>query len=421
MASLRKKPNSPYWIACYTTADGKQDQKSTKLLASRANEKKALEIADGYEQVACEAKTETQVRKVIADITTETLGKPVAQLTCDGWFNRWLLQMASEVKASTLRRYTDCVVLARKFAPAMCAKPLDHVTHIDVRDFRDELCRNRSAGTTNFTIMTIRQAFTRAEIDNLLLKNPARGVKPVKRNPEHEKGEKRRAFTIDQVRTILAVAPDDEWRGMILAGFYSCGQRLGDICKMLVRQVDLEHNVTMFAGDQATTKTERTVEVPVTPEWRADLVERVKGKRANDPLFPRACGWFGKGGDRASGISNRFYTILIAAGLGTPWKKRFKETEPGRRRMNAYTWHSFRHTATTDLKSRQIGQSIVMDMVGQETVAVSEVYTHIPLEVKRAALMQAWGTLTLGPAAGAAVAANKPQLEVLKGKKTAAA
>lgn len=84
MASLTKKPGSGNWIACYTDAAGVQRQKST----GTTDRKQALEIADGYETVARQSKTEVQVRKVIADITEETLGKPVAQLTCDQWFNQ---------------------------------------------------------------------------------------------------------------------------------------------------------------------------------------------------------------------------------------------------------------------------------------------------------------------------------------------
>jgi hypothetical protein len=46
MASLRKSPKSPYYIACITLADGKRTQKSTKS----TDRKKAQRIADLMEE-----------------------------------------------------------------------------------------------------------------------------------------------------------------------------------------------------------------------------------------------------------------------------------------------------------------------------------------------------------------------------------
>lgn len=63
------------------------------------------------------------------------------------------------------------------------------------------------------------------------------------------------------------------------------------------------------------------------PEWREDLLKRLNGKKPNDPVFPRARGWFGKGGDRVAAVSNRFHTILVRAGLAEKWTERFKDAE----------------------------------------------------------------------------------------------
>ena len=63
MASIRTKPNSKYWYACFDQADGKRTQVSTKT----TDRKKALRIAQEYEESVLEAKmgvlSESSARK----------------------------------------------------------------------------------------------------------------------------------------------------------------------------------------------------------------------------------------------------------------------------------------------------------------------------------------------------------------------
>ena len=68
MASVRRKPNSKYWYACYDQADGSRTQVSTKT----TNRKAAIKIAQEYEDSVREAKMgiliEASARKNISRI-----------------------------------------------------------------------------------------------------------------------------------------------------------------------------------------------------------------------------------------------------------------------------------------------------------------------------------------------------------------
>ncbi|HZL43068.1 MAG TPA: hypothetical protein VFD66_07280, partial [Verrucomicrobiae bacterium] len=108
MASIRKLPNSPFWIACFTLPDGTRTQRSTRVpvdgvtkanleplqkllgdllgatmtipenaktedsLDARETKRLAQRIANHFEEAGREARagrlTELQARKVIADI-----------------------------------------------------------------------------------------------------------------------------------------------------------------------------------------------------------------------------------------------------------------------------------------------------------------------------------------------------------------
>ena len=100
---------------------------------------------------------------------------------------------------------------------------------------------------------------------------------------EQTKGrQKRRAFTEDELRRILAVA-DNEWRGMVLVGAYG-GLRLGDVSLLCWQNVDLENRELRFTSE----KTGREMVVPIAGPLHAYCLEIAKNDEPTAPLFPRA-------------------------------------------------------------------------------------------------------------------------------------
>jgi integrase len=56
--------------------------------------------------------------------------------------------------------------------------------------------------------------------------------------------------------------------------------------------------------------------------------------------------------------------------------------------VNELSFHSLRHTLTSDLKNAGVSEVIAMDWVGHDSRAISRVYTHISSSAKRDALKQ---------------------------------
>jgi hypothetical protein len=74
MASLIRKPRSKFWFACFRDANGRQRRKSTKT----SDRKKAIKIAEQYEQVGQRKMPARAVRETLAD--TESMKLPNALL-----------------------------------------------------------------------------------------------------------------------------------------------------------------------------------------------------------------------------------------------------------------------------------------------------------------------------------------------------
>ncbi|MEK6839739.1 MAG: tyrosine-type recombinase/integrase, partial [Nanoarchaeota archaeon] len=249
-----------------------------------------------------------------------------------------------------------------------------------VLDLRGALVAARSRATANLNLKIFRQCLKTAWVEGLISENPAARVAGV-RTVAREEGELKRPFTAEELQLLLGAA-DDEWRGLIFAGLYTAGQRLGDVATMTASQVDLAAGVVRFR----TAKTGRDVLVPIAGAWRRDLAERVTGKEPGGRLFPRAYAQFVGAGGRAGRISNSFRALLARVGLAPKAHRKREGVVTGRRRVNPLSFHSFRHTATSMLKNAGVSDAVARDLVGHESAAVSASYTHIDEATKRAAM-----------------------------------
>jgi hypothetical protein len=86
LASLKRAPNSPNWIACFMLPDARRTRRS----AGAHDRREARRIANPFEDAAQEGKrgrlTEFQTRKVIADIYAISNKDKLASSTIQGSF-----------------------------------------------------------------------------------------------------------------------------------------------------------------------------------------------------------------------------------------------------------------------------------------------------------------------------------------------
>src|SRR5581483_11359204 len=83
MPSLKKRPGSPYWVCCYTKANGERTQRSTKQRVRESAWKVCLEFANAEQRAKNGTLTEAHARRVIGEIVERTLGEPLAFYTTE--------------------------------------------------------------------------------------------------------------------------------------------------------------------------------------------------------------------------------------------------------------------------------------------------------------------------------------------------
>ena len=369
MAYVRRVPNRKVWIAVFLDKDSKRKSKTT----GTRNKKEAQKIADQYEAVAKGKATFSAIQKVMAKLCEEYTGEPLPSYSVREYFNLFLERKAPRVNPATLKKYEGATASLMKGLGPKADNHISNVTNGDLNTWQlDELKRIRP-GTLQLYTRLVRQVFKQAQAEGHRPDNPAALLEALAK----EKAV-RKAFTPDQVRSLLKVA-DLEWRSLILFAVYT-GQRLGDLAALTWEAVDTEKGLITLR----TQKTGKELHIPIAAPLLRHIATLPTPDSNASPLHPESS----KTAVQALGAA--FANLLIDAGIREdPQYSKKGHTEGGRaakRTRYEYTFHCFRHTAVSMMKDAGISESIVMDLIGHESAAVSRGYTHLELESKRAAL-----------------------------------
>ena len=374
MASLTKRGTSKFWVACFTDVGGRRLKKST----ATTDRKAAQRIADAFEEAATKKRTARQVRDVIAQLHKEITGFELPTQSFRQFSGSWLARKAPEVAPGTLDFYRKAVTKFITFLGPKADAEIAEITQDDIITFRNEQAKKLASKTVNHDLKGLRMVFRAARGDKVLVDDPTEFVAVTKKT----ESARRRPFTIPELKAMLVVA-DPEWRSMILFGIYT-GQRLGDLATLTWRNIDLGRGEIRLV----THKTGKTMILPIAAPLRKHLEALPKNQKADAPMHPTAHCIVTKNG-RSGALSGKFSDLLALAGLQEKKTHHKKEGGQGirhKRAASGLSFHCLRHTAVSMLKDAGIPASVVMELIGHDSAAMSEIYTHTGMEaLERAA------------------------------------
>jgi integrase len=366
MASLTRKPRSKYWFACFRDVNGRQRRKST----GHTDRKKALKVAEQFEQVGQRKLAPQTVRETLAELYREIYSETLPVATVRKFIADWLHTKQPEVSAGTLAFYKKSTAKFLEFLGTAADLDLASITRITVLEFRNHIAKRNSPVTTNSDLKAIKMICRAAKRDGYIAEDPAEFVETVRKNSE----QARRPFTISEIQRVISAA-DAEWKSLILFGLYT-GQRLADIATLTWDHVDLARNEIRLK----TRKTAKRLTIPFAAPLRTHLDALAVGAERGSPIHPRAFGTMSRQG-KSGNLSNQFSDILAKAGLRQKAPHRTTHKGRGARRTSyELSFHSLRHTAVSLLKDAGIPEATVMELVGHESKQMSAHYTHVGRE-----------------------------------------
>jgi integrase len=379
MASLVRKKGSKFWFAAYRDLGGKQHRQTT----GETDRKKAILIAQDYEGIAQGKVKRHRALERIAELYRQVYGEEVPTASVRHFVEEWLSLKTPEVSCSTLASYKKSAAKFLKYLGTAADSDIAIIRRATIAGFRNDLVKTVSPKTTNFDLKLVQAVFRSAKKEGYLLEDPAEFVEPVKRENSRTA---RRAFTIDELRAVLANA-DDEWKSLIKFGLYT-GQRLGDIAALTWSNVDLERNVIRLT----TRKTGKALTIPIADLLRTHILALTTvSDNPREPLHARAFRVISsKGRNKKIGgpqhvlvnqLSNEFVDLLASVGLRKPVSYKTNGKGCGGRRVaSELSFHSLRHTAVTLLKDAGIPQAVVQELIGHDSEQMNALYTHVGQE-----------------------------------------
>lgn len=376
MATIFQMPDRPFWFYQIVGADGKRLPRVSTKTTSKRLAKKMAEDAEAKERERARSGNssgrvfarfvENAARladegKLSADRAEEMIRelRQIAnpnfkETTLSVYWTGWNARRARLVSESTADNYGHAFKKWSAVAPEMMLLPL---MEVEVKHIRDGVAAMQTGETAiAFTtagnyVAALKDVLDSAIEDRLLTTNPARSreVRRGKRQTATKEKEKVGPFTLDEVRSLVAVS-NEEWKGMILFGFHT-GLRMMDIAFLG------ETNINSAQLLKTSAKTTTLTRTPLHPQ----LTSWIKGRTGD--YFPKIRTMTN------SNVSTTFSNLMKKAGVP-------RDTVlPGGEKVKR-SFHSLRHTFTSILANAGIPVEIRMKLTGQKDSEVHAGYTH---------------------------------------------
>jgi integrase len=361
---------SPFWYACYTTADGRRLKKSTK----ETNQAKAKLIADALqsaENMAAERTlTAVRTRQLLSEVLQRVSGEKLRVFSVREWFEQFTKKKRKSRSQKTALRYDQMMNEFVTFLGPRADLNIAAITEKDILDFRDHReAKGLAPVTLNLDITVLSAAFNAALRQKYIGVNPCADIEPLKGKATHKK-----TFTPEQVSALLSAA-DGDWRGVILVGFYG-GMRLNDACNLRWRDIDLVSPIKTITYEPR--KTAEAVTVAVHSALEDYLLSLPASDNEDAFVFPSLAQR-----KNVSPLSKAFRKIMQRARIA---QSLIRERNQNGRSVYSHSFHSLRHSFSTILANNNVSEEVRMRLTGHTTRSVHQKYTHHDLEVFQAAI-----------------------------------
>jgi len=375
MAWLYKHPRSQFWQIGWRVGN-KLFNRSTKLTEKTEAEKELARF-----NLLRDA---SRANRLTDDFVNSLSGRELERIALRGAVETYLDSFKGQNTESSLISYRCRLNAFLDHFHASDTLPLiGDVTGELIEQFLNGVKARTSASTANGHRKVLNAFFAHALKNKKIRSNPVKDVATYKRSKE-EVAIARRPFEEKEIRAVYAAAPDDFWRFAIVFGLYT-GLRLGNVTTLRWRDVDLKELVVKVVD----IKSPDVLKIPLASPLLINLLSELRRKSPKATpesfLFPEYAAIYNA--DDAAPLSSAFRDILVAAGLS----EKYQRTNQGagrscRRAVSPLSFHSLRHNFVTMLKERGASQMVARELVGHNSDAVNQLYTHTSPELVRKSL-----------------------------------
>jgi len=188
MANILKRKESPFWMACFTSRDGRQLKKSTRRRIV-VKQCKSLWNWKGWKPRHGRVSDDHATAEGLSDVSEKITGDSLSTPSVEEYLSDWLKGIEARNSAATRERYGNTVRLFLANSNGKAKRPVTSVMPKDVEDFLTwRLNAGAAPKTAIVDLKTLNTAFRRAEASASSSKNPVAAIRP----PKEDSSEARR-------------------------------------------------------------------------------------------------------------------------------------------------------------------------------------------------------------------------------------
>lgn len=326
---------------------------------------------------------DTEKRRVASPSLSDSGNKVIL----DQWFDVWMNVFKKDIiRPTTKTGYTR--IYDQFISPVYGKRSLQSIKFSDIQRLVNDLAnRGYKYATTNRVRVLLVDMFDKATIDDLVWKNPARGVR-VPKDPDFE----RRVLTRDEQLTFLETASGTYYYNLYIVAL-NTGMRIGEVAALTPKDIDFKKKLITVSktltyqkldgdekkgfhiGPPKTDKSNRTI--PISRECEIALKKQfmqnniIKSKLSakmipglENLLFVTSL----NGPINSQIISDDIKRILYQINMMRDESDRFEY----------FSFHSFRHTFATRCFEAGMDAKVVQHILGHATLQMTlDLYTHL--------------------------------------------
>lgn len=305
------------------------------------------------------------------------------EIKLDAWFNRWVdVYKRKSVRPNTLREYTH--IYNKNISPFMGNRNINSLVKADIQWLIDKADEDHYKYERQSKIKIIlKDMFERAIEDNLMVRNPAKGVKL-----KADKVIKARALTIDEQVIFFDAARNSLYFNLFNVAV-NTGLRPGELFALTRDDIDLESgyidvNKTLvyqkYLDDTCKTfhieppKTKQSYrKVPINSVCRLYLEKQIELKKVLQSKRPKEQNNYLFVTKFNTPINSQIFSDAIRAVI-----RQINLTRSFDDALEIFSGHTFRHTFATRCFEAGVQPKVVQSYLGHASLKMTmDLYTHV--------------------------------------------
>lgn len=326
---------------------------------------------------------ELRKKLAIAIAENQTFTSIRSEIKLDNWFKQWVdIYKKKSVRPNTLREYTH--IYNKNISPFFGNRNINSFVKRDIQELIDIACdKGYGYERQNKIKVILSDMFSRAMEDELMIKNPTKGVKL-----RADKQIKAKSLSIDEQELFFEASAGLFYDNLFNVAV-NTGLRPGELFALTEQDIDLEKgfinvNKTLvyqkyldddckkFHLEPPKTK-ESYRKIPINSKCRKYLEKQIRQKNAimhkrpkeqNDYLFVTQYN---------TPLNSQIYSDAIRSIIKLINLSKSKDEE-----LEIFSGHTFRHTFATRCFEAGVQPKVVQSYLGHATLQMTmDLYTHV--------------------------------------------